>query len=663
LILLGTLREVVATPDEEIGYIASEEYASRMASPRSASARLPEIHTPKQRSGSSQTHVESPLRKMSFPVNEFDSAKHDQALESETEDDVIHIDPPSHPGSKVHGGGYDPPTQDLGPHGGNTSEEGGWVTEEGYGAPILASDELAKHPGAEYLQPAISPELERERRGSADVDAAYLGLNGKGSRPQSRQNIASPQSLHRFTSHDDDRKGTPLDDVQEYEPLFPDSDEESMKSKPNAAKMRRSDIARHHFPSQDIWEDAPAHVHITTTVDSPEPPIEEQQKAPSKTFEKPQDEAARKEVEPEDQKSFLPEKTKRFAKPRMNADVMSDMSGRPGLPNRFPSEDIWEDAPSHVYQTTTIESPDADGSSEPPAPQVPTIPARPQRTRASETKETSPVDRKPPIIPDKPKPQVPARPAKSAQRDPAEQAPLTKTTSAGSTGSDTSTKVKPAVPARPGVGSKIAALQGGFMAQLNSRLQQGPAAPKVKEPEPDEEPPAKEPLVDARKGRAKGPARRKPAASPSGASKDESPKPGLSLSFAPMCTVFSISEDGVLETTTKTKISSEAPSEPPTVKPEQTLESVEHEAPGPEGDVGKAEESAAPETAEASVQTGQQDIKIQGPDGSMDEATAFIDGKASEPGNVVVDQEGNEHVTGSSTTQHKLSVEPRNPEV
>ena len=75
-------------------------------------------------------------------------------------------------------------------------------------------------------------------------------------------------------------------------------------------------------------------------------------------------------------------------------------------------------------------------------------------------------------------------------------------------------KAKPTVPARPG-GSKIAALQAGFMSDLNNRLKLGPQGPqKPAEPTEEEKVEEKAPLADARKARAKGPARRKPAVSP-----------------------------------------------------------------------------------------------------------------------------------------------------
>ena len=105
--------------------------------------------------------------------------------------DVIHIDPPAHPRNKVHGGGYDPPTEDLGPEGGNTDEKGGWVTERGYGMPILASDEVQKHPDAEWRQPAVSPELERRH----DGDDLFMGIQNSEKEERVNQDILRPQKV------------------------------------------------------------------------------------------------------------------------------------------------------------------------------------------------------------------------------------------------------------------------------------------------------------------------------------------------------------------------------------------------------------------------------------------------------------------------------------
>ncbi|MCJ1389166.1 hypothetical protein MMC18_002021 [Xylographa bjoerkii] len=630
----GTSPNVVARPDEQTGYLASEEYASRLNSPRPQSGPY---HN--KAHSHSQTHVESPLRKSSFPVDisgkeDFDKSRdthsglrssQEQALESETEeDDVIHIDAPGVRTSKLLGNGYDPPTEDLGPQGGNTEAEGGWIEETGYGVPILASDEVAKEPGMEYLQPAVAPT--QERRGSAyyvGIDSEFppsyqsgrrhgsVSGSAASSRPTSRPGSihGSLPGLTKFISHDDrEEMHTPLEDVDEYEPLFPD--DEGKLGKPQILTDRfkhRPDMKRR-FPSQDIWEDTPNSLQLEATVSTPEPTIgngSEHLQPASAVFETPEAEAARKGEVNEDGKLELLPKEERWARSNFKPHIRDDMQ-RPGLKQRFPSRDIWEDSPDSSHLQTTVGGPqadelrsptdegiiagavvrtsgrpvdghvvgdqDRDGAttgapvvekpSIPPRPvntkhvheaqmsaaqPAPSIPARPQKTKALlatnvsfplskgpeesspiETKQPAPTESRKPLLPDRAKPLVPARPAKLVARDALESIPLFKTTSATSVGSnnDPSTardstppppasKIKPALPARP-AGSKIAALKAGFMSDLDKRLQLGPQAPpkvqeKTVEEDKEEE---KLPLTDARKGRAKGPVRRKPAVSP-----------------------------------------------------------------------------------------------------------------------------------------------------
>ena len=272
---------------------------------------------------------------------------------------------------------------------------------------------------------------------------------------------------------------------------------------------------------------------------------------------------------------------------------------RPGMKQRFPSRDIWEDTPDSLQLQTTVaypQSPEKDVLSpveERPttgavvyhqekaaagfelgrdegrattgiaAVMKPSIPARPTRTKPSESP-----DRGQPTIPERPsqrlkqvlapeislppvplksKPQIPARPSKLHTRESSENVPLTTIPSNSSTkssGSDQASpivsKPKPPVPSRP-IGSKIAALQGGFMADLNSRLKLGPQAPKKEEPVPEEKTEEKEkvPLQDARKGRARGPARRAPAKSP--APSLEATKPAVpAYGFASPTTLWHI---------------------------------------------------------------------------------------------------------------------------
>ena len=562
-------------------------------------------------SRSTEPPFESPLRK-SFSAEQRDPMTFNPSQESlenipETMVDedgaTIHIDPPSRRASKVHGGA-ERDTEDLGPHGGNTEENGGWVDEQGYGVPILASDEVAKEDGAEYMQPAVSPHRERRDSSFHDFDFASLasGSRTPTSRPGSRPGSihGGLPSLSRFTSRVDERDDlhTPLEDVEEYEPLFPDEEDGDGKKKPLTAADRfkaRPDTLKRRFPSQDIWEDTPNSLMHVTTVSTPDLPQESQSAAtPSSSFETPEAEAARKgEVSEAEKKQLLPKEV-RLANSRFAPHLRSDM-GRPGMQQRFPSRDIWEDSPDSMNLVTTVQTPPSEEAKSPPEirspPDVPaskpTIPPRPTRTKVAENatepsvqssqpavpgrppkrlhqvppvdaevpqspqKQVSPIEnKKVPVIPERPKPQVPVRPAKAESTDMTNN--LTKSisaTSAGSTGSSETKrgvtspplpKTKPTIPARP-AGSKIAALQAGFMSDLNKRLQVGPkAVEKEAEPEPDVE---KALLNDARKGRARGPQRRKPAASPG---VDISSAPSSQLAIAPAWSVFEVGDDNEL---------------------------------------------------------------------------------------------------------------------
>ncbi|CCG84092.1 protein of unknown function [Taphrina deformans PYCC 5710] len=121
--------------------------------------------------------------------------------------------------------------------------------------------------------------------------------------------------------------------------------------------------------------------------------------------------------------------------------------------------------------------------------------------------------------PDKAAPEVPRRPASStAQRDlptiPAR--PSRASTASKDAALKAPMPTKPAVPARPAVGKLAGSSKFAFASALEAKLRGGPPAPKKKE-EPEEkeivpEEPAK-PLADTRKGRARGPQKRKPAAS------------------------------------------------------------------------------------------------------------------------------------------------------
>ena len=657
----GTSPDVAGLPNEQIGYMASEEYVSRINTPQSAS------YQNKAHPNHSQTHVDSPLRKTSFPVDveakegfEKSNQRHpfarpssEHALESETEDDEIHIPPPTFRSDKIGGNGYNPPTEDLGPHGGNTEAEGGWIEETGYGVPILASDEVAKEPGSEYLQPAVSPV--QERRGSnyyagidSDAPLSYQSGFRNGSRSGSASNSrpgSRPGSVHgslpglsRFTSHDDrEDMHTPLEDVEEYEPLFPEEEDKEGRPIPATSNFKRRELMKRRFPSQDIWEDTPNSLQLQATVTTPEPrelqtPVAE---APSAVFETPETEAARKGEVGDDEKAKLIPREERLAKSNFKPRLLDQMQ-RPELSKqRFPSRDIWEDSPESARLETTVGAPPGDDlkspvdeglvagavvrtsgrpdegktfgdqaregamagaaaietPSIPPRPvknnvpldasksgvqASPSIPSRPPKrlhqvppaeippppSKASaESSPISPESRKAPMLPERPKPQVPARPAKPVTRESSETIPLSQVTSTSSIGSGAgddaqsvtspppASKPKPAVPARP-AGSKIAALKAGFMSDLDKRLQLGPQAPskpQEKAISEDELEGEKAPLVDARKGRARGPARRKPAVASAPVAEEQESKAGKAeWGISNLCTIWEINESGAL---------------------------------------------------------------------------------------------------------------------
>lgn len=412
-------------------------------------------------------------------------------------DEAIHVDDPKHPQYRSYGD--ETPAADGEDH--------------DYHAPILASDEVSKAPSAYYLQPAVPP-----RPGSTDIDEAP-------SRSASR-----PTSIHQANSQAELYQ-TPLEDVEEYEPLFPEETKQSKQKVEHADENKN----HNHFPSKDIWEDAPNSVHYTATVSTPDLLENEHQKrssihlddramTPAQMFAKHQEELAEKEARRRTSGSFIPLTEDR--KPSWVAHQAQLKVERPSSGNRFPSRDVWEDAPeSHFHEATLSSSDQVESKPELPvrpakkssldSAEKPSLPDRPKpRQTSGDEKAKLPVS-------DKPKPQIPARPTK---------------TSSGESKDEGASKSKPPVPKRP-AGGKIAALQAGFMNDLNQRLQLGPHVPKKEEhqePEAEVEEKEKAPLLDARKGRVRGPQRRAPAKSPSGAAA-EPPKPSvptLTFSFA-----------------------------------------------------------------------------------------------------------------------------------
>jgi hypothetical protein len=460
--------------------------------------------------------------------------------------------------------------------------------------------------------------------------------------------------------------------VKEYEPLFKDDEDEPRASTapattglPEKQQPKRPDTARHYFPSRDVWEDVPDSLNYVTTVETPQLPDDSDPAAehePKGVYEPPEAEEARKEVAEDDQEDFLRDQTKGLAKQRFKPEVVGDVPIRPGVRHRFPSQDVWEESPSSVMHTTTIHPEDEEPASPVEAKQ-PEVPVRPTKKSAEE--ETAPAEaRQAPGIPGRPKPQVPARPSKLRGSDASEEAPLAKSTSKElneGANAAPAPKAKPAVPARPG-GSKIAALQANFMSDLNKKLGLGPQAPKkeeAKEPEAEEE---KAPLADARKGRARGPQRRRPGVSPSGAAEEARTAP----TSAPSRPIFKFTisrpqtiwevDEGVLSVPVSAPTAETAKAVADAAEKGIPAEiHIVTEEKAADADVPPVTEETAVEKVptnestkgvEAAVQTGETKLETTDAEtGETEKAIAYVGGKAPEEGSVVVTEDGKEHIS------------------
>ncbi|KAK4242775.1 altered inheritance of mitochondria protein 21 [Achaetomium macrosporum] len=546
------VKNYAATPSDQVGWQALEETASRIASPDNAS---PELKTT-----------------------------------------PIHVDEPSRPRSVMFSDTESVNAEDV---------------ERPYKAPILAEDEVAKDPSGYDHQPAVEPHVHSVEEPS--------------SRPTSR-----PTSLYKESSFE--LRSTPLEDVDEYEPLFKDDEKQEPKKpveepKPNNHHHNHP----HRFPSADIWEDAPSSVFYTAEVSTPEL-FDEQEKpapatipspregeTPAQAFARHQEELAEREARGQKTNGFLPLLPETGTRKPLWAQHQKHLAAeivapRPGMQQRFPSRDVWEDVPDSLNLQTTVSTPQQDEELPSPADNVkPELPersqAKPSEPAATVEKPAIPDRPKPrqasaddkPAVPERPKPQIPARPVKagptSGGLEPAEAA--------------APPRQKPAVPARP-MGSKIAALAGGFMNDLNRRLQLGPQAPAKKEEPAAADEPAEEkekaPLSDVRKGRARGPQRRAPASSTAAAvaaaaGTSEEKKPAVTFVFSPAVTFFEIDPD---EGTVSVGAGGVSEARQHAAEPE-----VEEDKKGEEEDeAGVAEASSVPGAFPAEEEVKKEDVAV-----------------------------------------------------
>ncbi|KAG5980099.1 hypothetical protein E4U55_004394 [Claviceps digitariae] len=478
--------ELRGTPTDDVAFEATEKYTSRISSSRPSSIAATN---------------DGGARASQFEVPEDDKG--------------IHVDDGKNPEFYNYG-----------------EDEGDEGAIEDYSVPILASDEVSKDPNPRGHKPAIRPHLQRH-------GSSYDGEESP-SRPTSRAKIQ-----HHHSPPNQEHKLTPLEDVEEYDPLFP---EEAKDVKVTIQEPEEEHCERNHFPSKDVWEDAPNSVHVTAEVSTPDVPEPERRRTAAHNAERPitpahafalyQEELAEKEAKGRTN-NFLPPQDSKPSwvghQPHLQTSSRPPSNGG----NRFPSRDIWEDAPeSHIHETEVSASPTEQDSPEipvrpakkpSPPPERPAVPERPAARQNSGDDAT----RQPPPVSDKPKPSVPPRPTKS---------------SSGDTKDAASSKPKPPVPNRS-VGGKIAALQAGFMSDLNKRLQLGPQGVRKEEPKEEEsvEDQEKTPLTDARKGRARGPQRRAPAKGPTATTSAEKTATVAApvLSFSIPQTIWSVHpEDG-----------------------------------------------------------------------------------------------------------------------
>ncbi|KAG6016376.1 hypothetical protein E4U54_001623 [Claviceps lovelessii] len=449
--------ELRGTPTDDVAFEATEKYTSRISSSRPSSI----VVTNDGGAGASQSEV--------------------------SEDDKgIHVDD-----------GRNPEFYNYGEDKGDEDET------EDYPVPILASDEVSKDPNPRGHKPAIRPHLQRH-------GSSYDGEESP-SRPTSRA-----KAQHHHPTPNQEHKITPLEDVEEYDPLFPEDGKDAQVA---IQEPEEEHCERNHFPSKDVWEDAPNSVHVTAEVSTPDVPQPERRRSsayhadrpitPAHAFALYQEELAEKEAKGRTN-NFLPLQDSKPSWVGHQPQLLTSSRPTSSSGHRFPSRDVWEDAPdSHIHETEVSASPvEEDAPVRPveepsPPPVRPTVPERPAARQNSSDEATT---RQPPPVSDKPKPLIPPRPTKSSPGDPKDAAAA-------------SSKPKPPVPNRS-VGGKIAALQAGFMSDLNKRLQLGPHGVKKEEPSKEEEPVGeqeKAPLADARKGRARGPQRRAPAKGPTAA--------------------------------------------------------------------------------------------------------------------------------------------------
>ncbi|EFQ98151.1 hypothetical protein MGYG_01187 [Nannizzia gypsea CBS 118893] len=534
----GTSDNMMGTPNEEIGNIITEQLASRLQSPPADSSLQHEV-----------LREESTAQPLSENQKALDVVDDTHDKKTESHEVKIHVDEPLH--HQHHPDGFA-----LAPEPDRKLKEA--LLDEDH---VLASDEI--DPNSEALQPAVSPPFEHKHP------------NSKHYTESTRPTGPEKDSLNTRPEGQDESEPIPVKHAKEYEPLFQDDDKERGLSPEQRFKSPASHTQR--FPSKDIWEDAPSSAQLHATVSTPDIPRRPKKDGsePEALFETPEQKQERvREADKVTEKSGLEESPTQIEK---------SQSQEQDSKQRFPSKDIWEEAPESQQLTAAVEAPaDSEKLEKPENPALPSLPPRPSkqpdRSSTDEQGDVSPTKaqavsptelKKRPSIPDRPKPQVPQRPTRKKAQEAGETLPKTISGENAEDAARPAPKSKPALPPRA-VGSKIAALKAGFLSDLDSRLKLGPPAPKPKEKEEAEKQAEKGPLSDARKGRARGPPRRKPAAKSTPAVAEVAKPQTPEIKLTGPWNVWSIGPDG--EVNVRGCQLSPSPSEPNDTQPESPID-------------------------------------------------------------------------------------------
>lgn len=411
-----TIGNFAGVPEEEMGYLATEEYAKAMgtATPR-------------------EELTEAELTKL----HKVTSGESTQAREgSQSPELTIHVEPRAHQrsGSHPYGrhnllGKFNHSQSSLAseirdiPEGEEYSQKSGELRDEHYrGTPILASDEVTKRGGTStpHHQAAVSPPLAPRRTASRPASRAP-------SRPPSRGAVReSPAAVEPQPVPDAQVPYTTLEGVREHEPLFPDEDEvkdsqTALREGVEKAFAGRTSRSSKKFPSNDIWEDAPPSSHLSATVASPPPGLSPlgldaivAQVIPG---EEPQDE--------ESDRLGVPNRHK-----KTHSDEDPNKTTRPSLPTkttsgkqRFPSRDIWEEAPDSAQLTATVSPTPANVESQSPVdpsalePDFPPTTASKITTGPTLSESASHVNPDDKTNTEKQKPEIPVRPASPEKKE------------------------------------------------------------------------------------------------------------------------------------------------------------------------------------------------------------------------------------------------------